>query len=112
MEASPKEKTHFHSNQRNPTFIQATTNPEAYTGFSDYIKVNPATHPIVYVKTAEKLKFIYAGKVAEVSAAKIVEFIKNVESGKVRKWKMDEETKPKQAQAKPENVQAQPTAEL
>lgn len=90
MEISPKEKTHLHSNQRNSTFIQATTDAEAYTGFSDYIKVNPVTHPIVYVKTAEKLKFIYSGKVADITAAKIVEFIKNVESGKVRKWKMDE----------------------
>ena len=100
MEDRPKEKTHLHSNQRNSTLNQATTDNEPYIGFSDYIKVNPVTHPIVYVKTAEKQKFIYNGKIAEVTSAKIIEFIKNVESGKVRKWKMDEETKPKQAQTK------------
>lgn len=78
--------------------MQATTDSEAYSGFSDYIKVNPVSNPIVYVKSAEKLKYVYSGKGGEVTAAKIVEFIKNVESGKVRKWKMDEETKPKQQQ--------------
>jgi hypothetical protein len=75
--------------------MQAVTDTEAYTGFSDYIKVNPASNPIIYVKGAEKLKYVYQGKLAEVTSAKIVEFIKNVEGGKVRKWKMDEETKPK-----------------
>jgi hypothetical protein len=76
-------------------------NAEAYTGFSDYIKINPALTPIIYVKSAEKLKYIYTGKLAEVTAAKILEFIKNVESGKIKKWKMDEETKPKTAQPTP-----------
>lgn len=90
--------------------MQAVTDVETYTGFSDYIKVNPATNPIIYVKAAEKLKYIYQGKLTEVTAAKIVEFIKNVEGGKVRKWKMDEETKPKQQQQA--HQAQQPSAEL
>jgi hypothetical protein len=105
MEVGPEEKTHLRSNQRKNTYIQAVTDTEAYTGFSDYIKVNPATNPIIYVKAAEKLKYIYQGKLAEVTAVKIVEFIKNVESGKVRKWKMDEETKPKQQQQQAQQTQ-------
>jgi hypothetical protein len=75
--------------------------------------VNPTTNPIVYVKAAEKLKYVYSGKPADVTAAKIAEFIKNVEAGKVRKWKMDEEIKTKQQQQQqqtPQGEQAQPAA--
>ena len=106
MEVGPEKKTHLCSNQCNKAPKQAISDAEAYNGFSDYIKVNPVTNPIIYVKAAEKLKYIYQGKLADVTANKIVEFIKNVESGKIRKWKMDEETKPKQQQ------QAQKSAEL
>lgn len=49
------------------------------------------------MKNAEKLKYVYSGKPSDISTAKILEFIKLVESGKVRKYKMDEETRPKAA---------------
>ncbi len=52
MEVSAKEKINLCLNQRNSFYMQAVADAEAYTGFSDYIKVNPATNPIIYVKAA------------------------------------------------------------
>lgn len=49
------------------------------------------------MKNAEKLKYVFGGKSGEITAARILEFIKLVESGKARKYKMDEETRPKAA---------------
>lgn len=50
MESKTKKEINFHSNRGNNLLIKAST--EAYTGLSDYIKINPALHPIVYVKNA------------------------------------------------------------
>jgi len=58
------------------------------------MKVDPAVHPIVFIKSAEKLKHLYVGNPAEITSAKIIEFIKSAEAKKVRKYKMEEETRP------------------
>jgi len=67
---------------------------ESFTKFPDYIKIDAATHPLVYIKSAEKLKYLYPGKLSEISSAKIIEFIKGVEAKKVKKYKLEEETRP------------------
>lgn len=67
---------------------------EAFAGFTDHIKIDAATNPIVYVKSAEKLKYLYPGNPAEITPAKIIDFIKGVEAKKVRKYKLEEEARP------------------
>lgn len=67
---------------------------ESFTKFPDYIKVDAAAHPLIYVKSAEKLKYLYPGKPSEITPAKIIEFIKGVEAKKVKKYKLEEETRP------------------
>jgi hypothetical protein len=46
--------------------------------------------PIVYVKSAEGLKYVYHGKLGEITSTKLSEFIKAVEAGKIRKYKTEE----------------------
>ncbi len=52
--------------------------------------MNPAIHPIVYIKNAEKLKYVLKTALKDLTAAKVIDFIKLVESGKIKKYKLDE----------------------
>jgi len=52
----------------------------------------------VFVKSAEKLKYLYNGSVEETTKEKIIEFIKSVEEKKIKPLKFDQETRPKSAQ--------------
>ena len=52
-------------------------------------------HFLAFVKTAEKLKYLYNGSAEETTKEKIAEFLKNVEGGKVKPFKLDQETRPK-----------------
>ena len=48
----------------------------------------------MYVKTAEKLKYLYNGDLEETTKDKIVQFLKQVESKKIKPYKLEQETRP------------------
>ena len=61
---------------------------------SDYFKVDPKKHFLLFVKSAEKQKFLYSGTAEELTKGKVEEFIKAVEGRKVKPVKLDAETRP------------------
>jgi hypothetical protein len=92
MEDKIKEKTDLH--RYHSKIVSIKPEEESFTKFPEYIKIDAATHPLIYVKSAEKLKYLYPGKPSEITAAKIIEFIKGAEAKKVKKYKLEEEARP------------------
>lgn len=66
---------------------------ENYKGLSDYFKLNPKKHFLVFVKSAEKLKYLYNGD-ADLTKEAVEAFIKGVEGRKIKPFKLDQETRP------------------
>ena len=72
---------------------------EHYTSLSENLKIDPAKRPIVYVKGAEKLKYLYPEKYGAITPETVLIYLKAVENKKVKKYKLDEETRPGQQAA-------------
>jgi len=87
MENNSEEEAHLYIHGRKNDIIKIQN--EETPRFLDYIKLNAITHPIIYVKNAEKFKYLYNGPLAEITGAKIVEFLKQVEAGKIKKYKLE-----------------------
>ena len=60
------------------------------------MKINPEKHFLLFVKIAEKFKYLYKGTPEELTKEAIEEFIKNVEAKKIKPFKLEQETRPGQ----------------
>lgn len=67
---------------------------ESYKSLSEYFKIDPKKHFLVFVKTAEKLKYLYNGELEGLTKEDADQFIKDVEGKKVKGFKLDQETRP------------------
>ena len=77
METYFKKEVNIYFNERNiSSYFQVED--EETPKFLDYIKLNADSHPIIFIKSAEKLKYLYNGAASDITATKIVEFLKSV----------------------------------
>ena len=58
------------------------------------MKINPEKHFLLFVKIAEKFKYLYQGTPEELTKESIEQFIKNVEGKKIKPFKLEQETRP------------------
>ena len=58
------------------------------------MKINPEKHFLLFVKIAEKFKYLYSGTPEELTKESIEQFIKNVEGRKIKPFKLDQESRP------------------
>ena len=58
------------------------------------MKINPEKHFLLFVKIAEKFKYLHTGTPEDLTKEAIEQFIKNVEAKKIKPFKLDQETRP------------------
>ena len=56
--------------------------------------MDPAIRTIVYIKGAEKLKYLYPEKHGPITSTTVMTFMKAVDAKKVKKFKLEDETRP------------------
>ena len=71
------------------SFIKASA--EHYGGLANYIKIITEKSPIVLIDGGKRTKFVLSGKAEDLDAETIVSFVMDVEAGKAKEYKIDEE---------------------
>lgn len=64
---------------------------EHFNNLASYIKITPATIPIIYINGGERIKYVLPGNSADITVENIVDFLKAVDSKTLKKYKLDEE---------------------